>query len=621
MFELRREFAELLGLSERIANRDARLLARVLASAMLLTVFTGALAWVVSGEPSALYVFSLALLMQLPPWLLLRRGRVKPAAALLCALMWLFFATFSLVQGGLESEQIFGHLLVMILAVLLIGARAGLLFTLLSIGWQVFLGFGLTHLNSIYLLIPREYWPRWASTSVFLLMGYILLVLTYRNLQAALAESRQLEERYRSLFEQSNDAIFIRGLELPFRTYANPRAASLLGYSLEELAERSLADLAAPEEQADDSAMLERLLAGEDLPPYERRLRCSTGGILLTEIRASLVRDGNGRPMYLQSIVRDITDRKRTETRLREIERRYQALFESTNDGVFLLELDLSIAGINLQGASMLGYAPDEMLGRPVAEYVAPEERHQPANVRDVLLGGQVMPIYERTFIRGDGSRLTAEVSTGLVYDDQGRPLYIQSIVRDITWRKKLEDQLTNSLVETEVLARTDSLTGLMNRRAVEEYAEAQINRAYRESTALSVVMLDMDQLKEINDTYGHQSGDEALKLFAELLMSRKRAYDCAGRWAGDEFVLVLPGAHLDEAQAMADRLAETMRSRPLQIGDKPIHLQASVGVATLPLKGKPVRLDDLVRWADAALYRAKQAGRGQVRVHLPQGE
>jgi two-component system cell cycle response regulator len=80
----------------------------------------------------------------------------------------------------------------------------------------------------------------------------------------------------------------------------------------------------------------------------------------------------------------------------------------------------------------------------------------------------------------------------------------------------------------------------------------------------------------------------------------------------------VLPGAGLEDAQGMAERLAEAMRTRPLEAQGKPIHLQASIGLATLPLEGKPVRLDDLVHWADGALYRAKQAGRGQVRLHLP---
>lgn len=617
MLDLRRQFASRAGLGEDQSLRDARLLANVLASAMFITLLTAAVVWLHARSAAVFFVFGVALLMQIPPWLLLRRGRLMLAAGLLNGLMWLFFATLSMVQGGLASEQVMGHLLVIILAVLLQGVRVGFVFTGLSVLWQGFLAFGLPELKNVYQFIPESFWPRWASVSVFFLMGYILLALTYRNLREALEESRSLEERYRSLFEQSNDAILIRSLDLPFRTLANQRAAQLLGYDLDDLMQISLTNLAVPEEREEDARVLERLLQGEDVPAYERRLLRSDGQQIVAEINASLVRDAAGKPQYLQSIIRDYTRRRESHLRLKATEQRFQALFESTNDGVFLFGLDMINLAVNPQGAAMMGRTPDEIVGRPVMDFTAPEERNQPENVRDALLSGKRLPMYERTMLHKDGSRIIVEISAAMVVDDEGRPLYIQSIARDITWRKKLEEQLTHSLQETEALARTDSLTGLMNRRAVEEYSASQVQRALRENTPLSVVMLDMDDLKEINDTYGHQSGDEALKHFAGLLNHSKRGYDCAGRWAGDEFVLVLPGTRLEDAERMAERLQEMLHQQPLKLDGHAVTLGASIGAADLPLKsGLNYTLDDLVRWADTALYAAKQQGKGQVRLH-----
>ncbi len=599
------------------AATDARLLADVQAIAIIVTILGGAGMWLISRQPGVLMIFGVATLAQLAAWLLMRRGRVRAGAWLLACLLWLHFTALSTVQGGQGSEQSLGHLLVIILAVVLLGTRPGLLFLLLSIGWQLVLAFGLSEWFGMYLLVPQEAWPLWASISVFFVMSYMLLALATRNLRRALDDSRQVEERYRSLFEQSNDAIFIQGLELPFRTSANQRAAELLGYSVEELSARSLNDLTTTSERAADGALLERLLAGDVLPPFERRLVRKEGLEILVEINASLINDRHGRPVYLQSIVRNITERKRIETELREIQQRYQALFESTNDAVYLMDLDLIHVAANPQGAEMLGYRMEEIIGRNALDFIVPAETAPAINVRAALLAGRKLPIYERTLMRKDGSQVTAEVSAGLVYGPDGQPLYIQTVLRDITWRKKVEDQLTQSLMETELLARTDALTGLKNRRAVEEYAAAQLQRALREHTPLSLVMLDMDQLKQINDTYGHQAGDIALKHFASLLSEGIRAYDVAGRWAGDEFILVLPGARLGDARAMAERLQVALRQQPVQVEGAVLTLQASMGVAAVPEDGeRKLTLDDLVRWADEALYAAKQADRGQVRVY-----
>src|SRR5690606_30048329 len=144
-----------------------------------------------------------------------------------------------------------------------------------------------------------------------------------------------------------------------------------------------------------------------------------------------------------------------------------------------------------------------------------------------------MIPLFERTMIRKDGSRIITEVGISLVSDEDGEPLYHQSVVRDITERKRLEDQLRFSLEKMQALAMQDPLTGLLNRRAVSENAEAEWFRSQRENRPMCVVIIDLDNLKIINDRFGHAMGDQVILELARAIKTQRRRYDWAGRWGG----------------------------------------------------------------------------------------
>ncbi len=187
----------------------------------------------------------------------------------------------------------------------------------------------------------------------------------------------------------------------------------------------------------------------------------------------------------------------------------------------------------------------------------------------------------------------------------------------------KLEEDLRFAKRQAETLAMHDSLTGLFNRRAIRERALAELNRLARDHTSgpLSVILLDVDKFKTINDRYGHEAGDRALRLVAGLLAEHMRNYDVVGRWGGEEFLLVLPGATPGEAEAAAGRIREQLAATDLGLNGKGTTVTASLGVATLlPDTLRPGGvgeqwLDRLVRAADRALYQAKAQGRNQVVV------
>lgn len=178
-----------------------------------------------------------------------------------------------------------------------------------------------------------------------------------------------------------------------------------------------------------------------------------------------------------------------------------------------------------------------------------------------------------------------------------------------------LEDGLMQANNQLEKLAMVDSLTGLLNRRAIYKFARGELERARRVSEAISVIFLDVDNFKKVNDKYGHLTGDEALKLVAQVINKCSRAYDGVGRWAGDEFFIVLPNTTVDDARNVAQRIVDGIALTKLHLHDGGVlSLSASVGVATLiKMTGTATLLDDIIQSVDEALYRAKAAGGNQV--------
>jgi diguanylate cyclase (GGDEF)-like protein/PAS domain S-box-containing protein len=304
-------------------------------------------------------------------------------------------------------------------------------------------------------------------------------------------------------------------------------------------------------------------------------------------------------------------------------EDRYRSLFDRTNDAVFLIHLDLYYLEVNQKAADLLGYTIDELTGKPLAEVIAPEEiSSMRANFEKVKKEG-MLPIFERTVVRKDGSRRVVEVNVAQVNDSNGQALYHQSVMRDVTERKVLETQLRISLEEMETLAMQDSLTGLLNRRAITEHAEAEWHRAVREKRPVCIVLIDLDNLKDVNDTHGHPMGDQVIMELARVIKSSRRQYDWAGRWGGDEFMLVLPGANLVEAQEIADRLRNSFAMSEMVLSlNEEVRSFVSLGIACYSGRiGEEMDLDQLIALADQALYRAKQAGKNRVEVYRSLGQ
>jgi diguanylate cyclase (GGDEF)-like protein len=174
---------------------------------------------------------------------------------------------------------------------------------------------------------------------------------------------------------------------------------------------------------------------------------------------------------------------------------------------------------------------------------------------------------------------------------------------------KKLQDELRRRNAELDRLTRIDALTGLFNRRHLEEELVRQYAVARRGGAPVSVLLLDIDHFKRVNDTYGHPAGDAVLQEFAHRLRDAVRAIDTPGRWGGEEFLVVLPGADSAAALTVAERIRRSTAAAPVVVAGTPIPIRVSGGCATGPLDNPDIQVSQ----ADSALYEAKLSGRDRV--------
>ena len=178
--------------------------------------------------------------------------------------------------------------------------------------------------------------------------------------------------------------------------------------------------------------------------------------------------------------------------------------------------------------------------------------------------------------------------------------------------RLRIGERLLNLEARLQELATRDSLTGLLNRRAIYDVARLELERAGRTGSPLSLIMLDLDHFKDINDRYGHLVGDEVLRLLARTLQQQKRSYDQVGRWGGEEFLVLLPQTSLADGRSVAERLRASIAASQLKLpSGHAIPFKASFGVTCTT--ARVAALDILLQQADQALYRAKAQGRNLV--------
>lgn len=294
-----------------------------------------------------------------------------------------------------------------------------------------------------------------------------------------------------------------------------------------------------------------------------------------------------------------------------ESELRYRRLFEAAQDGILILDAKTgAIIDVNPFLEKLLGYTEDEFVAKKLWEVGAFKDIKASKNAFLALQKNEYIR-YKDLPLRAKNGQLIQVEFVSNVYKE-GHEKVIQCNIRDITERKLVQD----ALIRTEAVLREqsvrDSLTGLFNRRYMEETLRREINRATRKNYTLGVMMLDIDNFKSINDTYGHTAGDVVLREFSKMISRNIREEDIACRYGGDEFIIVLPDTSLEVTCERAEKILSLTKSMQILFeGGSNNEISTSIGISFFPENG--FSKADLLRNADMALFRAKNEGRNRM--------
>jgi diguanylate cyclase (GGDEF)-like protein/PAS domain S-box-containing protein len=298
----------------------------------------------------------------------------------------------------------------------------------------------------------------------------------------------------------------------------------------------------------------------------------------------------------ISSLLSIAIEQKNAENRLLLLKR----AMETIEIGVTITDKNGMITYTNPAEARMHGYTVEDLIGRHASIFSS--EKPQKSESMDI----DKMDHWKRDSINvlKDGSVFPVQLVSTSVKDDNGDAIGIITVSEDITERKKLEEQLKE-------LATTDPLTGCYNRRHFFELGEREFQRSKRYGHPLSLLMLDIDHFKKINDTYGHPIGDRTLKEMTETCLSTLRESDLLGRIGGEEFAILFVEAGLESAVNLAERIRKALSEIGIQAEKETVSFTVSIGVSAS--REDDTGLEDILKRTDDALYKAKNSGRNRV--------
>jgi diguanylate cyclase (GGDEF)-like protein/PAS domain S-box-containing protein len=586
---------------------------------------------VLPEQPLRMSAPGLALAITLFAGLLLKSGRPVSAAYLLGFGVWLVVLLAAALTQGVRAPVVMAFPFIIITVGWVVSSRAALLMAAMTALCTV----GLVIAENAKLLpvsLSSSATLYAADQIVLYLIASWLVISFARVYQARLQELNELATR-----------LAARGVELEARTNELKRAqvvanigswtcnirtdiitpssqtSRILGLPTgKTLTQTNYLASVHPEDHAAAVQAWQLALNGQDLD-HEHRINVH-GTVRWVRQRAELVFDSDGLAVTAVGTTQDITERKLAQLALASSEARHRTLIEWSPEAVLVHRLGkilyVNPAAVRLFGAP---YA-QALMSKTTLDLIHPDYRDaQLARMRSICNHEKIAPVAESKFVRMDGSLIDVEVQgTAIDYDGD---LAIHVAVRDITQRKQMENQVRQ-------LAFFDSLTQLPNRRLLNDRLSQAIAASRRNECYGAVLFLDLDNFKPLNDLFGHTVGDLLLVEAAKRLKSCVREVDTVARFGGDEFVIIVEdlASNLIEALQLAHGVADKIGQRladsyTLEKMDRvgnisyvEHHCSASIGVVML--SKDDTSPDDLIKWADAAMYQAKSLGRNQVQFY-----
>ncbi len=377
----------------------------------------------------------------------------------------------------------------------------------------------------------------------------------------------------------------------------NPALAEMFGYKdPEEMTTIRVADLYI--NQDDRNTFIEILKSKGEVSNYEVQFKRKDNSVFWGSLSARAIRDASGKIVYLDGILENISARKQAQIALEESEEKYRGVVDNSLVGFYITQQHI-IKFCNQKFVEMFGYdSSEQLIGKHAKNLIAPESWELVNKMVMLRESGEEETLqYVFKGRKKDGTIIDIETSGSRIFYE-GK-LAIQGNMLDITERKRIESKL-------KILASRDALTGVLNRGVALLLFAKQLQTAKRENTRLSICYLDLDGLKDINDTYGHQEGDEALKLVSRFLIQSLREADVVCRLGGDEFLLILPHCPLNNAYHVWERISRSVVTFNAQ-NIKPYIISLSRGFAEYN-PDIPSTVDQLIANADMEMYKHKHS-------------
>lgn len=442
--------------------------------------------------------------------------------------------------------------------------------------------------------------------------GMTAIVLDVTEHRAALAALQASERRYRTLVDSIQDGlVLIRNERFE---YVNTPFARMLGYTPGELVGLPVFEVIAPEESERVRLQHRARLRGSDeaMAEYETVKLARDGRRVPVIIHAAVTRDDDDAPLTIAT-VKDVTERRRIEGELRKL----SSAVEQSSASVFITNARGTIEYINPKFTEVTGYEAHEVLGKTPALLSSGEtDPTVYTSLWAALSAGRAWRGEFRNR-RKDGSLYWEATAISPIKDDNGAVTHFVAVKEDVTIRKEVE-------LETWQRANFDAVTGLPNRVLFRDRLNQAVSRARRNKARVAALFIDLDRFKLVNDTLGHDCGDEVLRQVATRLQACMRETDTVARLAGDEFTAILPEpGESKDITAVTTRILDSL-SRPFRLSlpaaaggqVTEVHIGGSIGIAVFPEDAPDA--STLLKHADLAMYRAKDSGRNTYQFFRP---
>ncbi|WP_447945277.1 PAS domain S-box protein [Stenotrophomonas indicatrix] len=447
-------------------------------------------------------------------------------------------------------------------------------------------------------------------------IGYVGMAIDITEILQARAEARLAAEKFAGAFTSAALGMALVSLEGRWLD-VNDALCRILGYTREELLQVDFQRLTHPADLQTDLALVQDLLAGRRTHYHlEKRYLGREGNTIWARLSVSLVRNERGEPLHFVSQIQDVSAQRSSEQRLFESEQRSRITLDAVADLVLSVALDGHIEYANAAAVRMLaGDGALSLAGHLVQDVLSLTTEYAPQSQLDVSVlldpESNAVDLHADLLLQMGTAVVPVDLTRAWLRDDEGQVRGAVWVLRDDTQQRAREREARH-------LAEMDPLTELGNRRGFEVHLQQAITRGERTGQAASLMYIDLDRFKPVNDTFGHLAGDAVLWAVASVLRHGVRDSDVVARLGGDEFAVILSGCSPRRAARIGGELLHTLANLSIPWDQHQLRIGASIGIAPL---AAGMSVDQAVAAADAQCYRAKAMGRNNVQVQGETGE